>query len=98
LEVLSDPTQRSSEDQEFLMDTQDIVEAWRREAIQEGVAQGRARLLIEIYEARFGAMPEDIRAVVEDTDDEPTLRAWGILVSTQDAIEIGAAIRASCAS
>lgn len=73
------------------MDTQDIVERWRREAIQEG----RACALIELYQARFGAMPDDVRAVVEDTHDEPTLRAWVRLASTSDANEIAAAIRAS---
>jgi len=40
LTVPIDPAQQTSEDQEFLMNTQDIVETWRREAIQEGVEQG----------------------------------------------------------
>jgi uncharacterized protein DUF4351 len=40
LDVPTDPAQQTSEDQEFLMDTQDVVETWRREAIQEGVKQG----------------------------------------------------------
>src|SRR4029078_10683635 len=73
LTVPSDPEKRTTDDQEFLMDTQDIVDTWRREAIQEGVREGVAHALVEVYEARFGAMPDDPRAVVEDTDDEPTL-------------------------
>jgi hypothetical protein len=81
-----------------LRDTQDIVENWRREAIQQGVERGRASSLIDIYEARFGAMPDDVRAVVEDTHDEPTLRAWVRLASTRGANEIAATIRASRAS
>jgi hypothetical protein len=40
LTVPSDPAKQTTDDQEFLMDTQDIVETWRREAIQEGVKQG----------------------------------------------------------
>jgi len=40
LTVPTDPAQQTSDDQEFLMSTQDIVETWRREAIQEGVKQG----------------------------------------------------------
>src|SRR5262249_59372740 len=40
LTVPTDPAQQTSDDQEFLMDTQDVVETWRREAIQEGVKQG----------------------------------------------------------
>jgi len=91
LTVPSDPTKQTTDDQEFLMDTQDIVETWRREAIQEGVKHS----LVEVYEARFGAMPEDLRAVVEDIDDEPTLVRWLRLVGTRSADEIAAAIRSS---
>ena len=92
------------------MDTQDIVEAWRREAIQEGVKQGLeqglkqglkhgvAHSLVEVYEARFGAMPEDLRAVVKDVDDEPTLVAWLRFAGTRSADEIAAAIRSFRAS
>jgi flagellar biosynthesis/type III secretory pathway protein FliH len=40
LTVPTDPAQQTSDDQEFLMNTQDIIETWRREAIQEGVEQG----------------------------------------------------------
>ena len=98
LTVPSDPAKQTDDDQEFLMHTQDIVENWRREAIQEGVQQGLKRgvahSLIEVYEARFGEMPEDLRAVVEETEDEPTLVAWLRLVGTRGPSEIGATIRA----
>ncbi|HEY0992215.1 MAG TPA: hypothetical protein VGD80_34425 [Kofleriaceae bacterium] len=96
--VPSDPTKQTTDDQEFLMDTQDIVETWRREAILEGVKQGVAHSLVEVYEARFGAMPEDLRAAVEDIDDEPTLAGWLRLVGTRGADEIAAAIRSFNAS
>jgi hypothetical protein len=96
--VPSDPEKQTTDDQEFLMDTQDIVETWRREAIQEGVKQGVAHALVEVYEARFGTMPEDLRAVVEDTDHEPTLLAWLRLAGTRSVDEIAAAIRSFRAS
>jgi len=126
LTVPSDPAKQTTDDQEFLMDTQDIVETWRREAVQEGVAQGLkqgvaqglkqgvaqglkqgvaqglkqgvAHALVEVYEARFGAMPEDLRAVAEHTADEPTLVAWLRLAGTRSADEVAAAIRQSRAS
>ena len=114
LTVPSDPAKQTTDDQEFLMDTQDIVESWRREAIQEGVAQGVAQglrqgvaeglrqgvahSLMEVYAARFGAMPEDLRAVVEDLDDEATLVTWLRLVGTRSADEIATAIRSFRAS
>jgi flagellar biosynthesis/type III secretory pathway protein FliH len=110
LDIATDLAKQTSDDQEFLMNTQDIVETWRREAIQEGVKQGIeegvkqgiergvACSLIDIYEARFGAMPGDLRALVEASHDEATLRAWVKLASTSGANEIAAAIRAARAS
>jgi hypothetical protein len=80
------------------MNTQDIVETWRREAIQEGIERGIAGSLIDVYEARFGAMPEDLRTVIEATHDEATLRVWVKLAGTHSANEIAAAILAFRAS
>jgi flagellar biosynthesis/type III secretory pathway protein FliH len=106
LTVPSDPEKQTTDDQEFLMDTQDIVETWRREAVQEGVQQGLeqgvkqgvAHALVEVYEARFGAMPEDLRGAVDDTDDESTLVGWLRLAGTRNADEVAAAIRSFRAS
>jgi hypothetical protein len=67
LTVPTDPAQQTSDDQEFLMNTQDIVETWRREAIQEGVKQGleqgvkqgleqgERKVLLRQLRRRFGA-------------------------------------------
>ena len=55
LTVPSDPAQQTSDDQEFLMNTQDIVENWRREAIQEGREQGERKVLLRLLRRRFGA-------------------------------------------
>jgi hypothetical protein len=59
LTVPTDPAQQTRDDQEFLMNTQDIVENWRREAIQEGVkqglAQGERKVLLRLLRRRFGA-------------------------------------------
>lgn len=106
LAVVSDPAQQTSDDQEFLMDSEDVVEKWWREAVQHGVEQGRAEgaqlaraegracALIDVYEARFGAMPGELRAMVEDTHDEATLRGWVKLAGTGSADDLAAAIRA----
>jgi hypothetical protein len=63
LAVPTDPARQTSDDQEFLMNTQDIVETWRREAIQEGVKQGlqqgleqgERKLLLRQLRRRFGS-------------------------------------------
>ena len=54
LEVPIDPAKRTSDDKEFLVDTQDIVENWRREAIQEGFQQGERAVLLRQLRQRFG--------------------------------------------
>jgi flagellar biosynthesis/type III secretory pathway protein FliH len=93
------------------MQTQDIVENWRREAVQEGiekgleagvkqgleagVKQGVTRSLIGLYEARFGALPDDVRGIIDDTHDEATLDGWVKLAGTRSADEVAAAIRAA---
>jgi hypothetical protein len=51
LTVPTNPVQQTSDDQEFLMNTQDIVETWRREAIQEG----ERKLLLRQLRRCFGA-------------------------------------------
>ena len=55
LTVPNDPAQQTSDDQEFLMNTQDIVETWRREAIREGLEQGERKVLLRQLRRRFGA-------------------------------------------
>lgn len=51
LTVPADPPQQTSDDQEFLMNTQDIVEAWQRAAIE----QGERKVLLRQLRRRFGA-------------------------------------------
>ena len=55
LTVPTDPAKQTSDDREFLMDTQDIVETWRREAIQEGLEHGERNVLLRQLRRRFGA-------------------------------------------
>jgi hypothetical protein len=50
--------------------------------------------LIDISEARYGAVPDDVHAVIEDTHDDAVLHAWVKLAATRSRDEIIAAIRA----
>jgi hypothetical protein len=50
LEIPADPAQRTDDDQEFFMQTQDIVETWRQEAIKEG----ECAVLLRQLRQRFG--------------------------------------------
>jgi predicted transposase/invertase (TIGR01784 family) len=79
-------------------ETKDTIVTAGQELIEQGRKQGIERSLVDVYEARFGAMPEAIRAVIEATHDEPTLRAWLKLAGTRGADEIAAAIHAVRAS
>ena len=69
-----------------------------QQLIEQGRQQGIARSVIDVYEARFGAIPEAIHAVIEATHDEPTLRTWLRLAGTRGGDEIAAAIHAVRAS
>jgi predicted transposase/invertase (TIGR01784 family) len=69
---------------------QQLIEQGRKQGIERGIA----RSLVDVYEARFGMMPEDLRTLIEDTHDESTLRAWLKLAGTRGVDEIAAVIRA----
>jgi hypothetical protein len=97
LEVPADPGQRTSHDEEFLMSTHPIVEAWEREKEAKGEARGRlqgiAEGLILTYENRFGVMPTDLREIVQETRDDAALRAWFKVALSGTAEDFAAAVR-----
>jgi predicted transposase/invertase (TIGR01784 family) len=76
-------------------EAKDTIVTAGQKLIEQGIERGVARSMIDVYEARFGAMPQEVRAVIEGTHDEPTLRAWLKLAVTRGPDEIAAAIRAS---
>jgi hypothetical protein len=51
LTVPTDPVQQTSDDQEFLMNTEDVYETWRRATMQEG----ERKVLLRQLRRRFGA-------------------------------------------
>ncbi len=59
--AMSNPQQRTPDDEEFLRVTEDLYEAWRRQTVQEGVRQGlqeglerERKLLLRLLRQRFG--------------------------------------------
>lgn len=80
------------------MDTQDIVDEWRNEVKREAAEDALSRAVIRLYEARFGAMPADLRKLIEDTHGERTLDDWNVLAGTGSAEDLAAAVPASRAS
>lgn len=85
------------------MTTYEIVEAWKREQRQAGVQEGwqEGRLegwqlaVLDVYEARFGVLQEDLAALVRAEHDIATLRDWLKLIGTGTADEVTARLRAS---
>jgi flagellar biosynthesis/type III secretory pathway protein FliH len=104
LEIPEDPAQRTDDDEEFLMSTQDILEVWEqkvkeaglrqglRQGLQQGVEKGLQRSLIAAYETRFGAIRKDLRAAIERTHDEATLDGWLKVIVARSADEIAATL------
>jgi hypothetical protein len=99
IEIAKVPAGRTSEEEDFMMSTQEIYEAWKRETREEGVKQGAAEAiaatLVMIYEIHFGSMPPEVRAVVEATDDRATLLSWVRLVETGTAEAFAATVLAA---
>jgi hypothetical protein len=86
LEILDDPAARTPDDQEFLMHTQDIVENWRREAIQEGRQEGRQEgfreLLLRQLRLRFGHLVDAHAERRVATASAEQLDTWAARVLT----------------
>lgn len=103
LEIEKAPASRTSEDEEFMTSTQDVFEEWQRETAAAGRARGRAEGraeglangLVVIYEIRFGAMPSELKTLVEGTEAEATLLGWFRLVETSTAEAFATAVLAS---
>ena len=99
IEIEKAPASRTSEDEEFMTSTQDIFEEWQRETAAAGRAEGRAEGLanglVVIYEIRFGAMPSELKTLVEGTEAEATLLGWFRLVETSTAEAFATAVLAS---
>ena len=82
LDVPADPTKRTTDDQEFLMETQDIVENWRREAKQEGRHEAASSMLLRLLQQRFGSeVNEHVEQLVTAAPLEQ-LERWTMRVLT----------------
>jgi hypothetical protein len=86
---------RSSEEEEFHVAMQDVVETWRQDLLRKGEERGLETSLLEVYQARFGNTPGTIAAAVSSVRDAEVLRGWLRLVAVAPAEEIAAVLRAS---
>ncbi len=80
------------EERRFLMATQDLYQQWKQRTLRQGMQEGAARLLLDLYEARFGAVPAGLRAAIEAASDRDTLRRWVTLIDTGSEQEIAQAL------
>lgn len=55
-------------------------------------AQAFRKMLVNVYETRFGPLPPALREAIEAMEDEPTLLPWGTLFGTATADEIAATL------
>jgi hypothetical protein len=96
--TLLEQATRTPEDEEFLMDTQDIVQRLKDEGRDEGRREGRHEALqnnlLTIYRTRFGSVPRKVRAAVERTRDDAALARWVEIFVARSAAEIVAAVAA----
>ncbi|TMQ10058.1 MAG: hypothetical protein E6J90_36830 [Deltaproteobacteria bacterium] len=83
---------RTAEDEEFLMDTQDIVQQLKDEGRHEGRHEATQNNLLTIYRTRFGSVPRKVRVAVERTRDDAVLARWIEVFVVRSAAEIAAAV------
>lgn len=109
VDVPAEPEQRTREDEEFLMNTQDVVDGWWRQAFKEGVEKGEQlgveqglekglatarHTFLLLYEARFGRISRALRAVVERSSDPEQITRWSDITAHGEQAEIDAALAA----
>jgi hypothetical protein len=101
LEIAESPTDKTEEDEELVMITQDIVETYlqkqRDEGRDEGRIEGLRDAVLSVYTERFGAPPAELAAIVARTQEREMLRGWLRRMATASADEALAAIRAQAA-
>jgi hypothetical protein len=80
LEIPADPSEQTSDDQEFLMDTQDIVERWRQEAFQQGeragFQEGERAVLLRQLRRRFSAQVDAVVELRVATASTEQIETW----------------------
>jgi hypothetical protein len=85
-----------AERREFLQNTQVLYEQWKQwledAARSKGIEIGRKQTLLKVYEVRFGAVPAEIRAVLEAIHDPTTLDDWTVLLGTRTEEEVRAVL------
>jgi hypothetical protein len=95
IEIAKEPDTPTHEDEEFMTDTQEIYETWKREAEAVGLTKGLAKGLVAMYEVRFGTMPPELKKAVEATEEEAPLLAWIRLLETSSRETFAATVHAS---
>ena len=86
--------------------TQKGIERGLERGLERGREQGREqgreleakRTLHMLYEARFGAMPSAITAMIEATHDMAKLENWILLAATRPPEELTAAVQAGASA
>jgi hypothetical protein len=95
LDVPQETAKRTEDDQEFLMDTEDIVARWeqnvREEGLQKGLAPAR-RAFVMLYGLKFGPMPATLRRRAKTTTDPDAINRWCDLVARGTRKEVDQAI------
>jgi hypothetical protein len=92
VEVPADPAERTRDDEEFYMSTQDIVENLIEQGRRQGLEEGAHRALLTLYTTRFGEPPRTIVAAVQGAKDLGALDGWLSVFATGSPSEIAAAV------
>jgi len=95
---------QTAEEKRLMATTHEIYEQWKRrietraqrkglkEGVERGLERGLQEGLLAAYQARFGAVPDDLATAIAGTHDLEILRGWFALVWTASAAKIASTI------
>jgi hypothetical protein len=93
---LEDPESADENIMSYLQELKTTFADWERHVFEEGMEKGMEKGLRDalpaLYQARLGPMPDELREIIEATEDVSALRSWVTLFGTATADEIAAAL------
>lgn len=92
--AIQEEPDRTPEEKEFVVSTQDIVERLREEGREEGRAQGLRDAIIEVHETRFGAIAPELATAIRVERDLEALHRLNRAAVTCSADEFASLLRA----
>lgn len=88
LELKTRPSERSPEEEEFVMNAEQMLQELEAKARMEGREEAARQMLLDVYQARFGAMPLQLSTALSSLQGLERLRRLVQACATQPAEKV----------